>query len=144
MRKKSGRSYKRFKKPGGVAAVEFFSLRSRQPPLEGAVEIESNLREYKSGALNRALAPVLKSQIARRHAFVALDVAGRTLQDELAELHHVGAVGDFQRGLRVLVDQEQRDAGTAQLADGAEDVGDDDRRKPQARLVQHQKLRRAH
>ena len=48
-------------------------------------------------------------------------------EDELAEFHHIGAVGDLQRGLRVLLDQQHRDAGGAQFADGAEDVGDDDR-----------------
>jgi hypothetical protein len=53
-------------------------------------------------------------------------------------------VGHFQRGARVLLDQQDGHAALAQLADDAEDVAHDQRRQAQAGLVQHQQLGLAH
>ena len=51
--------------------------------------------------LDPARAFVLEAEIARRDALVAGDILGRSGQDELAELHDIGAVGDLQGGLSV-------------------------------------------
>src|SRR6201996_5412216 len=51
--------------------------------------------------LNLAVAFVLKAEIARRDALVRGDLIGRSAEHEFAQLHHVRAVGDLQRGLRV-------------------------------------------
>src|SRR5438045_9528670 len=83
----------------------------------------------KDSVSNRAGAFVLETEIARGHALVAGDVLCRTAQDEFAELHHIGAVGYFQRGLGVLFHEQYRHAVGAQLADGAENIRHDDRRE---------------
>ena len=64
----------------------------------------------KSTTLNRARALMRKAEIARGHARVGRDFLRRSVQDEFAELHHIGAVGDLQGGLRILLDQQHRDA----------------------------------
>ena len=66
--------------------------------------------------LDPARALVLEAEIARGDALVGRDVLGRSGQDELAEFHDVGAVGDLQGGLRVLLDQQHRDDGGAQCS----------------------------
>ena len=59
---------------------------------------------------------MLEAEIARGDALIGGDVCCRSAQNEFAELHHIGAVGDLQRGLRVLFDQQHRYAAFAQLA----------------------------
>src|SRR5436190_10951061 len=117
----------------------------RAPPLKASESVtdvasrassRQSLGVTKDSGSNRAGAFVLETEIARGHALVARDVLCRTAQDEFAELHHIGAVGYLQRGLRVLFDEQYRHAVGAQLADGAENIGHDDRREPKARLVQ--------
>src|SRR5256885_16848122 len=125
----------------------------RAPPLKAVPSplarprlclVTTELGRTKDLVSNRAGAFVLEPEIARGHALVARDVLCRTAQDEFAELHDISAVGYFQRGLRVLFDEQYRYAVGAQLADGAENIGHDDRREPKARLVPHPQKRRAH
>jgi hypothetical protein len=78
---------------------------------ECAQERSSNTAKRNAGSghgygLNRAFPLVRESEIARGDALVGGDVGGRAVEDEFAKLHHIGAVGDFQRGLRVLLDQQ--------------------------------------
>src|SRR2546430_17589694 len=73
--------------------------------------------------LNSARALVLKSEIARRHTLIGRDVFCWSAQDEFAELHHIGAVGGLQRGLRVRSDQQHRPPAPPQPATGAENIG---------------------
>src|SRR5258707_8311521 len=63
------------------------------------------LRIFRRSTLNRARAFVLKAEVARGDALIGCDVFRRSVQDEFAELHDIGAVGDLQRGLRLLFDQ---------------------------------------
>ena len=51
--------------------------------------------------LDPARALVLEAEIACRDALVGRDVLGRSGQDELAEFHDVGAVGDLQGRLSI-------------------------------------------
>src|SRR5205085_8486898 len=97
-------------------------------------------RRWWARRVKNAPLPTLRreTEITRDHTVIAGDVRRRSIQDKFTELHHISAVGDLQGGLGVLLDQQPRDAGGAQFANGAENVGDDDRRKPKARLVQHQ------
>ena len=64
--------------------------------------------------------------------------------DDLAGLHDIAEVCRLQRRARVLFDQQDRHAEIAQRGDDPEDFARDQRRQPQARLVQHQKLRLRH
>ena len=55
--------------------------------------------------------------------------------------HHIAAVGELQRVEGVLLDQEDgQPLFLVQLADGVEDLLDDQRRQPERRLVQQQQL----
>ena len=51
-----------------------------------------------------ALFVVLEAEIARHHALVAADLFCRAAHDELAKLHHIGAVGDFEGGAGILLE----------------------------------------
>ena len=44
---------------------------------------------------------MLEAEIARHHALVAADLFRRAAHDEFAKLHHIGAVGDLERGAGV-------------------------------------------
>ena len=77
--------------------------------------------------LNALSTLLSKAEIARGHARVGGDVVGRAVEDEFAELHHIGAVGDLQRGLGILFDQRLRRR-LSELGDDAEEIGDDQRR----------------
>ena len=66
------------------------------------------------------------------------------MHDHAAVLQNVGAVGDFQRLVGVLLDQEHRHTVLAQLFDDVEDLLDDDRRQTQRWLVEQQQLGLAH
>ncbi len=59
---------------------------------------------------NPFLALLAKAEIACGHARIGGDVLGRAVEDEFTEFHHIGAVGDLQRGFRILFDQQYRDA----------------------------------
>ena len=63
---------------------------------------------------------------------------------DLAGFEHIAVVGGFERGARVLLDQQDRDAELAQRSDDAEDLAHDQRREPEARLVEHQQPRLRH
>jgi hypothetical protein len=58
-------------------------------------------RTTKEVALNRTLAPVLEAEIAGGDALVGRDLFRSAIQHELAELHHMGAIGNGKCGLRV-------------------------------------------
>jgi ACS family hexuronate transporter-like MFS transporter len=60
------------------------------------------------------------------------------LHDHAAVFQYVGAVGDFQRLVGVLLDQEHRHTVLAQHFDDVEDLLDDDRCQAQGGLVQEQ------
>src|SRR5262245_40874880 len=57
------------------------------------------------------------------------------LQPCAPELEHDAVVGVLERALRVLLDQQQRDAAVAQAPQQPEEGLDEDRREPDRRLV---------
>src|SRR6185503_2908182 len=66
-------------------------------------------------------------------------------QGDQAIDHHVAAVGELERVIGVLLDQEDREAFLGiELADGVEDLAHDQRRQTKRRLVEQQKPRPAH
>ncbi len=58
--------------------------------------------------------------------------------------HHIAAIGQLERLVGVLLDQEDGYAISAQLFDDVEDLLNDDRRQSQRRLVKQQQLGLAH
>ena len=72
---------------------------------------------------------------------VRREVFRRALHRQLAVAQHVGPVGDLEREVDVLLDEQ--DAGTGvvgDLAQHGEQPFDDDRRQAEAHLVDHQQL----
>jgi hypothetical protein len=68
----------------------------------GGIDIMLKISLVKQAAnLDPARALVLEAEIARRDALVAGDILCRSGQDEFAELHDIGAVGDLQGGLQL-------------------------------------------
>jgi hypothetical protein len=81
---------------GGAEEVDDVRTDRRLPSeMRGEGEVKLKRRTSASDGLNPALALVLESEVARRHTRVGGDLRGRSVQDELTELHHIGAVGDF-------------------------------------------------
>ena len=62
-------------------------------------------------------------------------------QHDLAGLEHVAALGDVEREVRVLLDQQDRRALLVDLGDRLVDALDEDRRDAHRRLVEQQQLR---
>ncbi|MNT88899.1 hypothetical protein D3C72_2295260 [compost metagenome] len=65
-------------------------------------------------------------------------------QGDGARLDHIAHVGDRQRLVGVLLDEEDGDALVAQFGHDAEDFRDQERRQAHARFVEQQQLRTAH
>ena len=84
------------------------------------------------------------AEVGRLHARVAGQRRRRAAERDLAGLEHVAVVRAFERGARVLLDQQDRDAVVAQAAHDREDLLHDQRRQAEARLVEHQQARRRH
>src|SRR5204863_8114837 len=74
-----------------------------------------------------------------RHQFAALARPGET-----AIVEKMDAVGLIHDALGILLDDKDRQAGAAQIEDDPVDLVDDDGRKPQRWLVQHQKIAARH
>src|SRR5664279_1716216 len=98
-----------------------------------SIRIVNSAMRRSNGSMWRAKTLRISSE-----ARVACQVFGRPLQRDLARFEHVAIVGDLQRGARVLLDEQDRDAGRAQGGDGREDLAHDERREAQARLVEHE------
>ena len=62
----------------------------------------------------------------------------------MAVFQHVAAVGQLQRLVGVLLDEEDGHPLLAQLFNGVEDLLNDDRRQTERRLIQQQQARLAH
>jgi 3-oxoacyl-[acyl-carrier protein] reductase len=75
---------------------------------------------------------------------VRAQLGRRAVQDDLAVREHVAAVGDLERQLDVLLDQQHRAAALLRVApDDRQQALDDDGREPEAELVQQQQARAA-
>src|SRR5262249_35669653 len=95
--------------------------------------------------------PVSRSRLDRErpevraaHVGVGEDVRARSLPHDPAVLEHIGAVSQAQRRSDVLLDQEDADAGSTDLAQYREHRLDDARREPERGLVEHEETRPGH
>src|SRR3990172_1564560 len=83
-------------------------------------------------------------QVGLADIVVVQEVPASTFPGDAASLQHVRAVGQLQRAIHVLLDEQDGEALIPQLANGPVEPVDDDGREPQGRLVQHQKPRPGH
>src|SRR5712692_11362965 len=91
----------------------------------------------------RAGAPLIP-EVRLANALVAAKLSALALDRHVADLQHVRARCSLERDVRVLLDDEHRQAIVGiELFDDAEDLLDDRRREPERRLVQHQQARPA-
>src|SRR5436190_24176789 len=72
----------------------------------------------------------LKPQIGLPHAVVREQFRPGALEHGASRLHDIGAIGDLQRGMGVLLDQEDRDALRLELLHRTENLGDKEGREP--------------
>src|SRR5262245_7158543 len=78
-------------------------------------------------------------EVRPAHAVVAQQLLAVAGERDRPRFEHVAVVGDRQRLVGVLLDQQHGRAAAVDLADDAEDLLDEHRREPQRRLVeQHQ------
>src|SRR5205809_7798872 len=92
-----------------------------------------------------AAALVTAAEVELTHVLVRPQPFGRAVEDDAAVFHHVAVVGDVERHLRVLLDQQQR--GAEPVANGAQrpaQLGDHQRGETERQLVDEQEFRRAH
>src|SRR5581483_195717 len=79
------------------------------------------------------------------HVLVAFEPLAVAIEHYAAVLHHVGMVGDRQRGGRTLLDEQDGDAElVADREQAPREVLHDDGRKPERQLVDEQQARPAH
>src|ERR1700687_1264529 len=76
-----------------------------------------------------------QAKVRCANRLVAAELRGGTCNLDLPGLHHIAAVGDFKSLLQVLLDEQDRDSSGVELPDNLENLVDDDRSEPQARLV---------
>jgi len=72
---------------------------------------------------------------------IGTQISGTPRIYEFAAVEDVGAIGDFEREQRVLLDQQDRDAVRLQLAEDAVDLLDDERAETLRRFVDEQQAR---
>src|SRR2546427_11326992 len=70
----------------------------------------------------------LVAQVGGLYLGVVQERRGRALEDDTSALEHVGAVGDFEGEVRVLLDEERRHALGPELPDHLEEVHHDEGR----------------
>src|SRR5439155_18952096 len=71
----------------------------------------------------------LPAQIGLLHILVLEQAFGGILERHAAGLEHVPAYGDRQRHVRVLLDEQHRDTAGVDVADGPEDLPNEQRRE---------------
>ena len=108
------------------------SVHDRLSQFVHPTEVDPN-RHIEYVALVRST--ILQGQMAR---------GGAAGVDDLAGLHHVGVVGGLERGPGVLLDQQDRDPEALQRRHDVEDLAHDERREPEARLVEQQQAGLCH
>src|SRR5439155_23824139 len=79
----------------------------------------------------------LLAQVCLSNLVVAEEAARRVLEHDLAGLEHIAAVGDLERHVGVLFDQQHRRALAVDLADDLEDPRHHHRSEAERRLVEH-------
>src|SRR5207302_11502475 len=98
------------------------------------------------GAGSRAgpgtLRPTSVAEVAAADGVVGPELVARAGEDDAARLEHVAGLGGLQREVRVLLHHADGQAlPLVQLADNAEQLGDEHGREPERRLVEEQEPR---
>ena len=94
--------------------------------------------------MKRYLAIRYRAEIGATDQVAVADRGRRAAADHGAVLQHIGMVGDLQRALDHLLDQQDGGPGLAQALQHLHHLIDDDGRQAERRLVEHQKLGLAH
>src|SRR4030095_13537519 len=83
-------------------------------------------------------------QVGLSNTLVVEQLAAGAFKHDTAVLEHIGPVCTLEALLDILLHQKNRDAFAVDPLHDLEHLSHDDRRKPQARLVQYQKPRSSH
>src|SRR5689334_12879981 len=85
------------------------------------------------------------AEIELADVLVRTQLLRRAVQHHAAVLHHIPVVRDFERHLRVLLDDEQREAeAVAHVAQASHQLADHEWREAEGELIHQQQPRRAH
>src|SRR5687767_12716985 len=101
----------------------------------------SNLTCIRADDTALGAASAADAEVCRRYLTVGAQPLGRALEHHRAVVDDIDAVGELQRHLGVLLDQQHADALALELADGAHHGVHDQRREPLRRLVEQQQVR---
>src|SRR5256885_7212609 len=88
--------------------------------------------------------PALMPQICASHLLSLTERRAPIAEDHASGLQDIRMVGDVERHVRVLLDEEHGRAGGADLADDTEDLLDQHRREAKGWLVEHKQARPSH
>src|SRR5438309_7379998 len=88
--------------------------------------------------------PALMPQVCASHLLPLPERRAAIAQDHASGLQDVGMVGDAESHMSVLLDEEHGRPGSADLADDAEDLLDQQRCKSKGRLVEQKQARPCH
>src|SRR6476619_8166245 len=83
-------------------------------------------------------------EVRPAHRIVGLQLVGVAAEHDLARLEDIGAMGDAQGQVGVLLDHEHRDALLVELGELAEQALDDEGGQPERRLVEQEEPRPRH
>ena len=86
----------------------------------------------------------LHPQIRFLHGGIREELVGGVFHDDAAVFHDIGAVGDTERLVGVLLDEENGGAVGIDLLDDGENLLDDDRREAEGRLIKQEQRRAGH
>src|ERR1700682_97767 len=97
-----------------------------------------------AGAGSRGQSTASRPQEGRLDLVVGEQFLAAALQRDLSRLEHVAAVGDAQRLIHVLLDEQHRHSLSVDLPDGDENGLHQERRQSQRRLVEKEQARVGH
>src|SRR5437764_6519273 len=92
----------------------------------------------------RPASSCLPAQIRRADLVVRRQLRCLVLEHDPSRLEHVAALRGRERHVRVLLDEQHRDAAAIDLDDVPEDLADEDRRDAERWLIEEQHARAAH
>ena len=130
--------------PVGEVLLVGRAHRVRQRSLRAGVDVDLLLEDREPVAAALRERRCLNGQGRPFAVFVREQLLRRALQDAAAGREDVAAVGDRERHVRILLDDQHRDAGLVHLLDDLEAALDEDRRQAHRRLVHQQQLRVRH
>src|SRR5262252_3310683 len=129
-----------------MAAARMPRLRHRFEPKRSSAEYPSLIASLAFSVSTFTATSLLSvTQVGTPHGFVVAQLVGGSGYGHLPCLEDIGSVGDLERQVGVLLDDQHRDPLVGvQLAEAAEEVLHDDRRQPERWLIEQEKLRATH